>query len=233
MAMTDSLMSINERIAAALNRRASTVVTGREVTVVAASKYVGFEGIIEAANAGITIFGENRIQDLKDKVKNIARVAPEILEKITFHMIGHLQTNKARDAVYYNELIQSVDSLRLAEKLDEYSGKLSKKTGVLIEVKTSSEETKSGIDPEEAIWLADKIESMPNLEFSGIMTMAELTDDREKISGCFDLAHSVFSRLKKSHGDKCRYLSMGMSDDFETAIERGANMVRLGRVLFK
>lgn len=235
MGFAENIASIRTRIDAAVKRRGSSIAGryGAGVTIVAASKYVGSEAIIEAARAGVRIFGENRVQDLKDKVLQIEKAAPDILGAIEFHTIGHLQTNKARDAVAYSSLIQSVDSLRLAEKINECAAKLSKKTGVLIEVKTSSEDTKTGIAPDEALLLAEGIEGMPHLELAGVMTMAEFTNERVRIIRCFDLARQVYDALGNRFGEKCRYLSMGMSEDFEVAIESGANMVRLGRVLFK
>lgn len=241
MSIKDNLNYVNRKIAMAVQRRREFFecggregcVAGYDVTIVAASKYVDAQTIIDARDAGVRVFGENKIQDLKTKYEYIQNYRPDILKDIKFHVIGHLQSNKTRDAVACADLIQSVDSIKLAQKINEQCEKAGKKMEVLIELKTSGEETKTGIPPEEAMELASTINACGSLALSGVMTMAVFDGTADEIRACFDKAYSFFKILKDKYGPGCKYLSMGMSEDFELAIERGANIIRPGRILFK
>jgi len=241
MNIKNNLDYVNQRIAVALLRRreffmgrgeADFNIDGK-ITIAAASKYIGADSIVEAYHAGLCVFGENKIQDLKSKYSEIKDSHPEIFSKLKFHAIGHLQTNKVRDAVSCSEMIQSVDSIKLARVINEQCVKLDKNIGVLIEVKTSGDDLKSGIAPDEAISLAGEIMKLERLELCGVMTMASLTGDEKIVKGCFTRAYEVFIELRKRYDQRCRFLSMGMTDDFELAVECGANIIRLGRILFK
>lgn len=240
MSIADNLCYVNQKIAAALDRRCANFkaagrkcASGDKVEVAAASKYVGPETIIKAYDAGLRIFGENKIQDLKSKYDYIKLNRPDILGHLQFHVIGHLQTNKTRDAILYSEMIQSVDSIKLARKLNEQCDKFNKNMSVLIEIKTSGEESKTGIEIINAIELAAEIKSLGRLELCGVMTMAVFSDNAGEVRECFIKAYDFFETLKNKYGDNCRYLSMGMSEDFALAVECGANMIRAGRILFK
>ncbi|HNY11514.1 MAG TPA: YggS family pyridoxal phosphate-dependent enzyme, partial [Candidatus Wallbacteria bacterium] len=236
----NSLGSLEKRIADAVDRRnirfkneyGTAPISSGGITVVAASKYVDAHAIIKAAKAGVKIFGENRVQALKEKSEFIKNNEPDIFSNIEFQLIGHLQSNKVRDAVLYSSLIQSVDSLKIAERINEYCEKSGKDMSVLIELKTSSEETKAGVAEGSVREIAAGITKLSRLKFAGIMTMSELTDDINVVRRCFDSAYRVFASLAKEYPASCKYLSMGMTDDFETAIECGANMIRPGRVIF-
>jgi len=240
MQIDKALENLKNRIAAAVEKRnarfkneyGAAAVSPDDITVVAASKYVDAQAVIAAAKAGVKIFGENRVQDLKEKFEYIKNNEPDVFANIEFQLIGHLQSNKVRDAVSYSTAIQSVDSLKLAERINEYCEKSGKGMDILIELKTSSEETKAGVDEETAREIAAGVSKLSRIKFAGIMTMSELTDDDSVIRRCFDGAYRVFASLQKEYPASCKYLSMGMTDDFETAIECGATMIRPGRVIF-
>lgn len=240
MNIADNLSYVNQRIAIALEKRRQhfcaagrQCLSGDTIEVAAASKYVDAETIIEGYKAGLRIFGENKIQDLKSKYDFIKSTRPDILEELKFHVIGHLQTNKTRDAVVCSEMIQSVDSIKLARILNEQCEKINKNIGALIEIKTSNEESKTGIELNDALELAAEIKSLDRLQLCGVMTMAVFSDNADEVRACFVKAYDFFETLKNKYGDCCRFLSMGMSDDFELAVECGANMIRAGRILFK
>lgn len=240
MQIENALENLEKRIAAAVEKRNARFkseygagpVSSRDITVVAASKYVDARAIVSAAKAGVKIFGENRVQDLKEKYEYIKANEPAVFSNIDFQLIGRLQSNKVRDAVSYSSAIQSVDSLKLAERINEYCERSGKNMNVLIELKTSSEDTKAGVTPEQAGEIAAGVENLSRLTFAGIMTMSELTDDESVIRRCFDGAYRVFASLQKQYPAGCKFLSMGMTDDFEIAIECGATMIRPGRVIF-
>ena len=220
---------VEERIAAACRR------VGRrrdDVRLVAVSKTVPPERIREAYEAGLRDFGENRVQEAERKL-------PELRElEITWHMIGHLQTNKARTARALFRWIHSIDSLRLAQRLDRDSEGAELAGGsllpVLVEVNLSGEASKSGVAESVAVDLARAISALPNLSLSGLMTVPPVTDDPEGARPYFarlrGLARVIDStRLPNVRMDE---LSMGMSHDFEVAIEEGATLVRVGSAIF-
>jgi hypothetical protein len=190
-----------------------------EVTLIAVTKTIGVPAIEAAFNAGIRNFGENRVQEAQPKIEQLASLRPSLI----WHMVGHLQTNKAKTAMDIFDIIHSVDSLRLAETLSQRSqGKLP----VLIEVNVSGEATKSGFLLPEADEAVKRIGRLPNIEVEGLMTIAPWGSDTEEV-------RPVFHRLRQL-GDALglRHLSMGMTDDFEVAIEEGATLVRIGRAIF-
>lgn len=190
-----------------------------EVTLIAVTKTIGIPAIEAAFNAGIRNFGENRVQEAQPKIEQLASLRPSLI----WHMVGHLQTNKAKTAMDIFDIIHSVDSLRLAETLSQRS---QSKLPVLIEVNVSGEATKSGFLLPEADEAVKRIGRLPNIEVEGLMTIAPWGSDAEEV-------RPIFRRLRQL-GDALglRHLSMGMTDDFEVAIEEGATLVRIGRAIF-
>ncbi len=172
-----------------------------------------------AFQVGLRHFGENRVQEAQAKYSELS----DIRSKLTLHFIGHLQTNKVRDAVKTVDIIQSVDSLRLANMLNESAGK---KSTVLVQVNIAEEETKYGFPIENLDANIKVVTALPNLEVLGLMTIGPAVDDPEKVRPVF----RKLRELNEHFGFK--ELSMGMTDDFEVAVEEGATMIRIGRAIF-
>jgi len=202
-----------------------------EVTLVVATKYADVEKIKEVIAAGVGDIGENRVQDGREKFLKL-----DAIPHVRRHMIGHLQTNKVKHAVEMFDVIQSVDSVKLAVEISKQAVKLNKTIDIFIEVKTSGEEQKSGINSSEAVKLIQDISQFSNLHIRGLMTMAPLVDDKSIIRSCFaklrDVRDQVNAKFHESPNVKMQFLSMGMSEDFEIALEEGSNMVRIGRAIF-
>ncbi len=202
--------------------------SGDEIVLVCVTKEVGIPQIEQAIKAGVTDIGENYIQDAVKKFDAIGK-------KVKWHFIGHLQTNKVKDAVRIFDLIHSVDSLKLAQKISKQASKLRIVKDILIEVKTSAEATKYGVLPEGVSNLIEEISTLPNLRVMGLMTMAPIVDVPEKARPYFrrlrELSQAIAAR--KVENVRMQWLSMGMTQDFEVAIEVGANMVRIGRAIFE
>ncbi len=198
------------------------------VVVVAVSKTFGPEFVNAAALAELCEFGENRVQEAAGKMPQVT--APGL----RWHLIGHLQENKARDAVALFDLIHSVDSLELARALDRRAGAAGKRQDVLLQVNTTAESQKSGCDPAAAAELAVQIATLTNLRIMGLMTIGPFVDDPAPISAAFRSLRGLFDRLSTAdlHGGGMRYCSMGMSDDWRIALAEGANMLRIGRAIF-
>lgn len=201
------------------------------ITIVAVSKGRTCEEIKEAQEAGITDIGENRVQEALIKYNELRTMN----YKLRTHMVGHLQTNKVKDAVKIFDLIQSVDSMRLALEIDKQAAKINKIQDVLVEVKTSPETTKFGLEPEEAIGVIKEIVKLKNINIKGLMTIAPIFDDSEKTRPYFRMLRELKDKINTLHLTPCTLdtLSMGMTDDFKIAIEEGSNMVRLGRAIFE
>ncbi len=215
--------------------RQACVKAGRdpsEITLVAVSKNRGPEAIREAVSCRITDIGENRVQEAATKYNNLQF---PLGHQPKWHLVGHLQTNKVKEAVKIFDLIHSVDSLRLAEEIDKQALKLDKVQDLLLEIKTSPEETKYGIKPEEAIEIAGRIARLSNIRLCGLMTIAPLMDNSEGARPYFKTLKGLFDKINSlaaiSH--KLSIVSMGMTDDFAVAIEEGATMIRLGRAVFE
>jgi hypothetical protein len=222
MTIAENLRTVRSRIEQAAKR------SGRnpgDIKLVAATKDVPAGLIKEAINAGLTDIGENRVQEAKQKFDALMD------QPVTWHMIGHLQTNKVKAALEIFSVIQSVDSERLA---DEISQRAQKCVEIFIEVNTSGEESKFGIAPEKAARLAEHISGLKNLKLTGLMTVGPLAGDEKAVRTSFRLLKSLFVQIKGLNlsGGELKYLSMGMSQDFETAIEEGSNLVRIGRAIF-
>lgn len=229
------IAAIRARVAAATER------VGRApdaVQIVAVSKTMPAEAIFAAAAQGLTLFGENRVQEARDK---IAIAAAAGLTQLRWELIGHLQTNKAARAVELFTRVQSVDSVRLAEALSRHAQQMGRTLPILLEVNVAGEASKSGMAPEEVVAVARTIAALPYLRPEGLMTIAPLVDDPEAVRPVFQRLRALRETLRaevplgaESGGDDggWRELSMGMSDDFEVAIEEGATLVRIGRALF-
>jgi len=216
MTIEQNVRNLQQRIARACEK------AGRspdEVTLVAVTKTVDAAAIEAAFNAGVRDFGESRVQEAKPKIEQLQRLKPGI----TWHMLGHLQTNKAKTAADIFDIIHSVDSLKLAETLNNCSPK---RLPILIQVNVSAEATKSGFQLPEVKDAVKQIGQLPNLEIQGLMTIAPWVDNAEEVRPVL----RQMRQLRDSLG--LRHLSMGMSDDFEVAIEEGATLVRIGRAIF-
>jgi len=196
-----------------------------DIKLVAVSKYFGIKAITEASDNGITDFGENKAQELRDKYRILG-------DKVTWHFIGTLQKNKAKYVVKAAELIHSVDSIQLADETNKQAAKLSKVQDILLEVKTSSEETKSGISGEEEIYkLAEHCSTLDNVNLIGLMTMAPFTENEAVIRKSFKELCILKDELNKQ-GYKLTELSMGMTSDYKIAIEEGSTIIRIGTAIF-
>ncbi len=220
------LTAVREQIAAAARG------CGRapdEVRLIAISKTHPASAIRTLAELGATDFGENRVQEAEEKIAEIGR------ESVRWHLVGHLQANKARRAVNLFEVIHSVDSLDLAQRLDRLCGEAGReKLAVLIQVDLGHEETKSGIDEAELTHLVEALGSLKHLELIGLMTLPPFFDDSEQSRPFFRRLRELRDQLQSrgAFGDRVGELSMGMTHDFEVAIQEGATMVRIGTAIF-
>jgi len=223
-----NLQRVQERIAAAAAR------AGRkpgDVTLVAVSKTFPPEAVLDAYAAGQRHFGENRVQEAADKVPAIRPQAPDA----QFHLIGHLQRNKVKEAVELFSLIHSVDSFRLAEALSRRSESLGRRMPILLELNLSGEESKTGMrmDDSAAFWPeVEQICALPGLQPQGLMTIAAVSAQGEDARPTFRRLHELRSEMATRCGGAWPQLSMGMSSDYEVAIEEGATLVRIGRAIF-
>ena len=220
----ENLKEVEAKIEAACKR------SGRdrsEVTLIAVSKTKPVEMLEEAYGIGIREFGENKVQEMMDKY--------EVMPKdIHWHMIGHLQRNKVKYLMGKAALIHSVDSLRLAEEISAQSVKHEVTTDILIEVNIAGEETKFGTDREEAIALVEAAAKLPNIHICGLMTIAPFVENSEDNRKYFQQIRQLSVDIKEKNIDNVdmRILSMGMTGDYEVAIEEGATMVRVGTGIF-
>jgi pyridoxal phosphate enzyme (YggS family) len=228
-------MSIVENVADVRRRISTAALTaGRnpdEITLMAVSKTFPADSIREAYAAGLRIFGENRVQEFAGKAG-----ALRDLQEAEWHMIGHLQTNKAAAAAELFDAVDSLDSVRLAEKLNASAGKLGKKLEVLIEINVGGETAKSGLAPDSSD-LEDLLMAAPgleNLEFRGLMTIPPFTDDAQKARPYFRQLRALRDHMaaRRLPAIRMDVLSMGMSHDFEIAIEEGSTCVRVGTAIF-
>lgn len=203
-----------------------------EVKLVAVTKTIDIDRIIEAINAGLRVFGENRVQEAQKKISDLKSQIPD--SRIEWHLIGHLQKNKTKYAVQLFDLIHSVDSIGLADELDRQAKRLDKVQRILIQVKLSEEERKHGIPEEGLVSLIEKIKDLNNLRLEGLMTMPPYLDDPEMVRPYFSRLREIKDRINSLQilPHPLKELSMGMSHDFEVAIEEGATMVRIGTAIF-
>jgi pyridoxal phosphate enzyme (YggS family) len=241
MAVLDRYKDIQERIAraAAKGRRAA-----KDITLVAVTKSAAPEGIKQLIETGHREFGESRVLQLQQRAAQIhewltrsAGKGPKPLpapEEIRWHMIGHLQRNKVKPVLQSCVAIHSVDSLRLAEEIHTGIEKLNRPMQVYLEVNVSGENSKYGVAVGAAVHLAEQIDTMEGVHLVGLMTMAPYSENPEDARPHFVRLREVFEEVKfrKIGGDRFKHLSMGMSGDFEVAIQEGATVVRIGTALF-
>jgi PLP dependent protein len=222
VSLAENLESIKTRIAEACARSNRDPAS---VMMLAVSKTHPPETIAEAARLGINFFGENKVQEAKAKI-------PQCPGRLRWHMIGHLQSNKCRDAVALFEMIQSVDSLGLAEELSKRADQAAKTMPILLEVNTAGEASKFGYSAEKLIQDLTAINKLPRLEIHGLMTIPPWTSSPEKVRPLFQGLRELREKCDAILGAPLPHLSMGMSGDFEVAIEEGATIVRIGTALF-
>ena len=221
----DRLAAIEDRIAAAC-RRANR--SRESVRLMAVSKTHPAEAICEAMEAGLTLFGENRVQEFDAKRAGLS-------ENIEVHLIGHLQSNKAARAAIIFSAIDSVDSLRLLERLNDAAGKLNRKLPVLLEIKLSGEKAKTGFDPSshELQQTLERAPDLANIHVDGLMTIPPFDGNPDSARACFRQLRDLRDNLARRYPLlNLRELSMGMSGDFELAIEEGSTIIRIGTALF-
>ncbi len=199
------------------------------VELIISTKYVEAHIVKVLYELGISCVGENRLQDTERKLKTLNDL------DLHWHMFGHLQRNKVKKAIRIFDLIHSVENIRLAEEINKESLKLNKNTRILVEVIVSGEESKYGLSPGDVIPFMNELSKMEGISVEGLMTMAPIVDDPEECRPIFRELRGQSERIKEEniYGIEMKYLSMGMTQDFEVAIEEGANMVRIGSAVFK
>ena len=223
MNIADNIKIINEKIERAAMRSGRTAI---DITLIAVSKTVDIDSMRLAARCGIDNFGENRVQELVSKYP--------LMENVNWHLIGHLQTNKVKYIADKVSLIHSVDSLKVAKEIDLRAKSKNKCQDILVEVNISGEPTKFGVGKEDLTGLIEELQSLENIRVCGLMTIAPFGADKDELKKLFENCNNLFIdiRGKKYHNVFMSILSMGMTNDFETAIECGANMIRIGTGIF-
>ncbi|MBC8097240.1 MAG: YggS family pyridoxal phosphate-dependent enzyme [Akkermansiaceae bacterium] len=222
MSLPDNLVSIQQRIRAACERAGRAPAS---VTLLAVTKGQPPEVVNAAGELGLTCFGENKVQEARAKI-------PLCSGKLRWQMIGHLQSNKARDAVQWFEMIESVDSLDLAVEINKRCDQLGKTMPILLEVNLAGEASKFGYPPEQLMAELEQINALPRLEVHGLMTIPPYTSDSQRLRPIFQQMRQLRTDCENILGAPLPQLSMGMSGDFEIAIEEGATIVRIGTALF-
>lgn len=220
----DNLESVRQRIARAAQA------AGRdpgEITLVAVTKTFPVETILEGIESGLEIIGENRVQEAAQKFSRIGR-------RVQWHLVGHLQSNKAKKAVEIFSLIHSIDTLEIAREVGRRAQELGRVQDVLAEVNTSGEPQKYGVEPSRALDFIGSLSRLQGIRVLGLMTVGPLTDDAQAIRQAFRQLQRLFQEARGLglENTEMRYLSMGMSSDFELAIAEGSNMVRIGSAIF-
>ncbi len=218
----ENLRAVNARIAAAAKKSGRSA---EEITLVAVSKTHPAEVIKAAVEYDASDIGESRIQEAEPKISSLGGIA-------RWHMIGHLQTNKVKKAVRIFDMIQSVDSMKLAEEISRQAGEINKSVDCLIELNSSGEESKYGVRPDKLINFLTRAYSLENINVAGLMTIGPFVEDEDLIRAAFRLTRELFLKGREIVGESFSTLSMGMSDDFEIAIEEGSTMVRVGTAIF-
>ena len=222
--IVSNIMGIRQRMAAAAER------CGRnheDIKLMAVSKTVPPERVHEAIKAGITWFGENYVQEAREKI-------PAVGQNVSWHMIGHLQTNKVKYVVHLFDWIHSVDRIELAKELDKRAAQNQRTLKVLLEVNVSGEVSKNGVEPSRVPELVRQISLMPNLDVQGLMTMPPFFENPEDARPYFIALRELRDKIASENipGIQMKELSMGMTGDFEVAIEEGATIIRVGRAIF-
>lgn len=222
----ENLKQVEDNIVAACQRAGRDP---REVTLIAVSKTKPVSMIEEAIDYGIKDFGENKVQEMCDKIEKIPN-------KLNWHLIGHLQRNKVKYIIDKAYLIHSVDSLRLAQQIDHEAKKKNVISNILIEVNIAGEESKFGVSKEEVEVLLEEIKKLTNIHVKGLMTIAPFVEDAEENRVYFKEMYKLFVDMRQKNADnnnvEMEVLSMGMTGDYQVAIEEGATMVRVGTGIF-
>lgn len=212
----------------------------KNVKIIIVTKTATLPAIQEVLRHGFADLGENRVQHLKQVSDDVDAFLKEnhgkeaVPSKVHWHMIGHLQRNKVKQTLQICETVHSVDTLRLAEEINTQAHKLGIHANVLLQVNCSGEPQKYGAPVGAAIHLAEQFDTMPNIRLTGLMTMAPLTMDKNRVRASFVRARELFEEIhgERIAGSKFKHLSMGMSQDFEIAIEEGATLLRIGSAIF-
>ncbi|PKL96819.1 MAG: YggS family pyridoxal phosphate-dependent enzyme [Gammaproteobacteria bacterium HGW-Gammaproteobacteria-8] len=206
----------------------------QEVTLMLATKTVPAEQLAAAARAGFVLFGENRVQEARFKARKLAEIAPDLALQVRWHMIGHLQTNKIKPALSFADTVQSVDRPRLIDRLAARLAAVKRCIGVYVQVNTTGKATQYGVDPDNARMLVEAVQAAPNLALKGLMTIGNLGASAEVARPNFVALRRLRDRLRADGILQAGQdgLSMGMSSDFEIAIEEGATLVRVGTAVF-
>ena len=237
MSIEDRIERVQETVAAACARASREP---SDVKLVIVTKSADFDAVKSVIRLGFNHLGENRVQQLKKVASQVAEFiqqengSADLPRQIHWHMIGHLQRNKVRQVLPMASLVHSVDTLRLAEEINAAGAKLDLCPRVLLQVNASHEPQKFGVPIGAATHLAEQIETLPNLQLIGLMTMAPLTRDKDTIRAAFVRARELFYEMRgeKIVGQQFTELSMGMSSDYEIAIEEGATILRIGSAIF-
>ena len=225
MSIQTNIQEVRQRIAAACGECGRDP---KEITLVGASKMNDAAACQEAIAAGIDVLGENRVQEM------VAKLAENAYDGAPLHFIGHLQRNKVKQVVGKAVLIHSVDSLHLAEKIEQEAAKRDLTADILLEVNVAREESKFGLMLEEVIPLLEEVKNLPHVRVRGLMTIAPNVENPEENRAIFADLHKLYIDIKKKNhdNDTVSVLSMGMTNDYEVAIEEGATMVRVGTGIF-
>ena len=222
MSIAENYRQIHERIAAACQRAGRSA---EGVLLLPVSKGQPAQAVEEAAGLGLRVFGENKVQEAKVKIGQCS-------SRLQWHMIGHLQSNKARDAVQLFSMIESIDSLDLAQEVNKWADKLARRVPILLEVNCAGEASKFGFKAEDIPSAVEQVNSLERLEVHGLMTIAPYTPTPERVRPYFAKLRELKDECSQRLGAPLPHLSMGMSGDFEIAIEEGATIVRIGTALF-
>lgn len=222
--LEENIANIKSRIKFAAERAGRNP---ENIDIVAVTKTIPPEIIQKAVDSGLVLLGENRVQEARDKKELVNG-------NVQWHLIGHLQRNKVKMALGLFSMIQSIDSLPLAEEIQKRAEQIQQTVDVLVQVNIGREKTKYGIDPDNTKSFIEKIALFPNLRVRGLMAIAPFKQNPEDVRPYFRQLREIFKNIKQTHIDNVNmeYLSMGMSNDFEVAVEEGANMVRIGTGIF-
>ena len=223
--VAQNVQRVRKSVAAACERAGRDP---QQVTLIGVTKGVTPEMVRVAWNAGVRHFGENRIQEAQPKIAALADLTAAV-----WHLIGHVQTNKAKPAVELFAMVHSVDSIRIADALSARAAQIGKRLAVWLEVNVSGEASKQGVAPSAAEALARHLRNAPALEWRGLMTIAPLSDDAEQARQVFRALRELRDTLQRAIGVNGLQLSMGMSHDFTVAVEEGADLVRIGSAIFQ
>lgn len=223
--IVENLKTVQNNIKESIKKRHNII--SNDVLLVAVTKNHDVEAMRQAIDAGAAVIGENRVQEAALKYATLDRNA-------TWHLIGHLQTNKVKHAVKIFDMIESVDSIKLAEAINKEAAKLDKVQKILVQVNLVKEASKTGVYLEDLDELLSAIDTMDNLKLMGLMFIAPIAENPEDVRPMFNQMYNLFIKVQKmplAHAD-IKYLSMGMTHDYEIAIEEGANIVRVGTAIF-